>query len=697
MMHSRLGAQERRRGSRAGVVAWVAVAMGMFGMVASPTAHAAVAAQTTTMNFSGPQGGPFPSGSTTVPLVNDTGQTIVWRARQSPHWAIFSSTSGVLAPGASSSVQVTIDSSVANLLSVGSYSAFLLYRTLAGQPTGVLADLTLTVDPPGGQATMNTGSRTGGVAPLTIFFDAVGSGTGVYQPSGSNPDYGSVDYRWDFADSASGTWTHNGKSKNTAHGYMAAHVFETVGTHRVTLHVTEASGVVHDYYQDITVTDPNAVYAGQTYYVSNSGGNDSNNGTSPSSPFRTVSRAMSTLFASNGPRRVLFNRGETWTASSTISASGRTGPFTIGAYGTGTNPTINMTHSGDGIRFDTTVRDVRIVDVNVSGPWPASSGEGVQLGRDSLLLRSTVRGFRLGVGGHATNCVANTVQDCAIVDNGDYGMYYSPGAGSGGDNDAIVHLAVMGNRFDNSINNSLLRTYVSRSLWQANLFQRAGQSATRLMGLHTPKKSEFVVIADNRFTSLTAWVLEIGPENSENGGSGGTPQNVENVIVEGNKFSLPTPGAVSRFVLDWGQRVTIRNNVFDHTGASWGGSILVAARGIGPVPVGTRIDNNTVYRATAAGGPWQFVDANSQDSTMVRNNIVYSPLTAPTVAAGTVTETNNLTSNPLFQNSGAGNFALQAGSPAINQGAVLPVRIDYSGSVRPLTPGFLDIGALEKP
>jgi hypothetical protein len=80
----------------------------------------------------------------------------------------------------------------------------------------------------------------------------------------------------------------------------------------------------------------------------------------------------------------------------------------------------------------------------------------------------------------------------------------------------------------------------------------------------------------------------------------------------------------------------------------------------------------------------------------VRNNIVYSPLSTATVATGTVTTQANMTANPLFQNAGAGNFGLMTGSQAIDHGAVIPTRVDFMGAVRPVTPGFLDIGALEK-
>ncbi|MBL8861149.1 MAG: PKD domain-containing protein [Planctomycetes bacterium] len=671
--------------------------IGWLGAVVLGLPAAALPAPTpSTIDFAGPEGGPFPSGSSTLPLVNTTGQGMLWRTRQSLAWASFSTSNGFLPPGSSTSVQVSINSAVANWLPAGVYDAFVLYRTPVGQPPGVLAHVRLTVEQGNpGTPTMSSANRTSGVAPLSVFFDAVGEASGVIQPGGSTPDYASMHYRWDFGDEGSGTWAINGKPKNSAFGYVTAHVFETPGTYRVSLQVTEPGGTIHDYHQDITVTDPDVVYAGRTYYVSATG-NDSNDGLTPGTAYRTAARAMNTLFASHGPRRVLFRRGDVWPMSTSISASGRNGPYTIGAYGTGANPVIQASHAGNGIALTPSVSDVRIVDVDFSGPHPSASDTGVQLGRDSLLLRSTVRGFRTAVAGHDSACIGNTVADCSILDNGTYGLYYAPAYNPNVVNDPPRHLAVMGNRFDNAIGNSLLRTYVSRSLWQANLFQRAGQSATRLLGIHAPKKAEFVSITDNVFRATTVWVLEIGPENTENGGSGGVQQVVENVVLEGNRFSVPPASQVDTFVLVWGRHVTVRNNIFDHTGANWGASVRVSARGIGPVPVGTRIDNNTVYRATPSAGPWQFVTASSQDQTRVRNNIVYSPASSVTVAQGTVSAQNNLTANPLFQNAAAGDFRLQATSPAIDSGASLPLRIDFAGNGRPLTPGGCDIGALER-
>ena len=77
----------------------------------------------------------------------------------------------------------------------------------------------------------------------------------------------------------------------------------------------------------------------KTYYISNSG-NDANSGTDPSTPWQTLNKLNS--FKSLAPGdNVLFNRGNTFYGSITVSNSGSSGnPITYGAYGSGANPVI---------------------------------------------------------------------------------------------------------------------------------------------------------------------------------------------------------------------------------------------------------------------------------------------------------------------------------------------------------------------
>jgi len=79
---------------------------------------------------------------------------------------------------------------------------------------------------------------------------------------------------------------------------------------------------------------------GNDYYVS-SAGNDLNNGLSPESPWRTVSKVNSFILSPGD--RVFFRRGDEWKESLLVDESGTYGAMiTFGAYGTGEKPVFNQ-------------------------------------------------------------------------------------------------------------------------------------------------------------------------------------------------------------------------------------------------------------------------------------------------------------------------------------------------------------------
>ncbi|MCO5274613.1 MAG: right-handed parallel beta-helix repeat-containing protein [Flavobacteriales bacterium] len=76
------------------------------------------------------------------------------------------------------------------------------------------------------------------------------------------------------------------------------------------------------------------------YYVSPTG-NDSNNGTSPSTAWKTIDRVNQLSFTLQPGDKVLFQRGGTWRGEVFLGTSGAAGqPITVGAYGSGPKPII---------------------------------------------------------------------------------------------------------------------------------------------------------------------------------------------------------------------------------------------------------------------------------------------------------------------------------------------------------------------
>lgn len=77
-----------------------------------------------------------------------------------------------------------------------------------------------------------------------------------------------------------------------------------------------------------------------TYYIDATGGNNSNNGLSPATAWKTMAKVNATSFSPGD--FILFKRGEVWNdANLTCSSSGAANnPITYGAYGSGSRPII---------------------------------------------------------------------------------------------------------------------------------------------------------------------------------------------------------------------------------------------------------------------------------------------------------------------------------------------------------------------
>lgn len=145
--------------------------------------------------------------------------------------------------------------------------------------------------------------------------------------------------------------------------------------------------------------------------------------------------------------------------------------------------------------------------------------------------------------------------------------------------------------------------------------------------------------------------------------SSGFDNQVYNNLVYNLSNTADGSAGISVFV---GSRVLIYNNTVYN----------VQRRGIG-LDLNTSAcdtDNNIVYQVTVGGSGGNYTDVGSSN---------------------TLGTHNLLGTNPLFTNSGAGDFTLQSGSPAINAGATYGiVTTDLNGAVRPVGPAY-DIGCYE--
>jgi hypothetical protein len=270
-------------------------------------------------------------------------------------------------------------------------------------------------------------SRTEGVAPLSVFFDATGT------PDMADGSYVDATFAWNFdADNLDPAANYR-----TASGFVAAHVFENPGTYRVRVEVYDTLG--RKAWEEMTITvQP---FSGTTYYVAEDGSND-NDGLSMDAPVRTVEYALRTLAQPN--TRILFKKGDTF-YTEYVSAYERPGPVIVAAYADPDDPSdqapvIYNTEADSAWATLTPGNDWRIMDLRIrSGGCTAGEDGaprypgGVAFGNNtnnSLMYR--LEQDQLSGGWMAPYGTYNTVAECNIHD------VSSTGYSSGGEGGALI-------------------------------------------------------------------------------------------------------------------------------------------------------------------------------------------------------------------------------------------------------------------
>ncbi len=632
------------------------------------------------------------STSLTFTVRNAGSGTLSYAISDNASWLSVSPTSGS-STGEADTITVSADRSG---LADGSHNA-----TITINPdTGANQTIAVTLLSGTASSSMSTASRASGMAPLAVFFDAVTADNGVVQPAlvGGRREYADLHYAWDFGDPGSGNWSTDGKPRNAAIGYCAAHVFEDPGTYTVTLTVTDPATMQTSYYtQQITVT----AFSGTTYYVSNAG-SDGNNGLSPTSAFQSIGKAMSMA----GPNtRILFKRGDTWTGGSGITVS-VAGPGIIGAYANSDGsddpgqprPKIVVTGSNShGLRMNgnaTDVSDWRVMDLELQGPNGASAGNGVQgegTMRQLTLLRLDIHDFYVGILNASWSILH---EQNAIVDSNIHHLYHNATYVGG------AYYGILGSRFEDVTNEHALRMWhMRRTAIAHNVFGACPRHQIKLHnnpgnqgGADEYQSARHIVFTDNQFVGSGAWSVTVGPQDEFRN------EIVRDILFERNTFTSTSD--VQAALSIWAQYVTVRNNVFDARNSSrWYRAIRVSTRGVEPTPQGNRILNNTAYRSDG-GDIFMLVDIGNANNTLIRNNIASAPNSDAIElirgsGTGLVADHNLYTESPGFTNPAAGDFHLTAGSPGVDAGMDVGILLDFDGQDR-LIGSNPDLGAFER-
>lgn len=544
-------------------------------------------------------------------------------------------------------------------------------------------------------------SRTTGVAPLSVFFNATGTtSTGVTRT------FHRLGFELDFDDPTS--------PLPTSTGACSAHVFDAPGTYTVSLTVKDENGNTANVTVDITATDPDVVFAG-TATVCFSTDGDFTGAPSGCTQVTTSSVATAMTHAGAG-KRLLFKRGQTFIANGTGFDAG-VGPMIVGAFGTGTSPDARGIYANDPIfsvqagaedvqSFPFRGNDFRVCNITmVEGDAFAFNDVGFDADRTTthaLVYRCKTTGLRTSAG-----FSQDLIQTLSLDPHENATMAFNHWEDSrvtttycGGRN-----LAFLGNWYDTNVLSHLCRiTWAQRGVVDGNIFDFPGTDRhcvklhaaqdTALFGDYT----EQVVIRNNTMHAGVPWMVTCGAQGND------VYELVRDVLIEQNLFLADTGSQSPVFIHCYD--VTARNNLIVSVNGNGGlgtyAGFLVDENGITPYPSGIEIYNNTQHDHTGGGNETAILEIRKYaagETLLLYNNILdvdagnsWAVYPGWPAASQVDSQSNlrNLTFN--FVNPATYDFTPGAGSAALGAGVAVPTFYDFLGLPR----SHDDVGAFER-
>ncbi len=551
-------------------------------------------------------------------------------------------------------------------------------------------------------------SRVSGVAPLLVFFETEGT-----TADATDKPFHELAYCWDFGDPMAGSFTTTGLSKNAAKGPNSSHVFEMPGTHTVTVSARDATGRVTSRSVEVTVEDPEVVFAGASTVCLSDDGDFSGCPDGAQEVTGTSFNDLSSHVATGV--RLLAKRGGTFSGNLDINVPG---PGMIGAFGDASAPKPHIDAPDQAVfKFsdqDANCNDWRLVDLSLSGTDNTKAVEVSGTMFDLLVLRL-----------QTTNVLALLTAGDSIIDywnnNGSPGQDVTDVLGihecdsrhtiNGGNHiyAAAHRMSMQGNYVHDSIQGEhLIRTpWFHRGVFSNNDLGEAPQPRT-LLKLHAPKftntttvgyqqYSERVVISDNIFNCVggNQWSVVLGPQNSD------SDERLRDILIERNLF-LPGDAAQQALLIS-ATSVTVRDNLMNRgpQRACIGGG----RQGVEPPSDDIMLLNNTCY-SDASSGPALINFDPSTTNLRGYNNLLVGPnATASALSPQLVDQVGNLVvtsaafADPLLTK--WEDFAIGATDPAIDTadpaywsawdftGRPRPVDGNGDGTAEP------DVGAIE--
>ncbi len=563
-------------------------------------------------------------------------------------------------------------------------------------------------------------TRTSGVAPLAVSFDA----SGTTSLTTSRP-FHDLHYRWDYGDPGSGVWSTSRKSKNHDTGAIGGHVFETPGTYIVSVTVTDGAGATSQQSVEITVEDPDVVFSGTSTICISTDGDFT--GAPAGSQQLTTSGWSDIANALGTGKRVLLKRGNIWVFNGVKRNLTFPGPGILGAFGSGPKPVITFNTPGTERLFwlgtgatPNVFGDFRFMDLEIQGRgfgWGFLHSEGSCHNVTVLRVDMHNAGMFLNLAPSILSYYNNDNRPghtmwsgIAVVDNR-YDHIVGDGTEFNGRHIAYigaVRSMFMGNVWNGSeLGEHVLRVPFAQRFLIAHNELTNTRSRKHLIKLHGgglsdyngqpvpagENQTKFVTIADNYFTSdLGDWLISVGPQNDS------SPEVARDLVIERNEVLFGGDTDIAFHVA--ASEVTVRNNTVVVPNAG-GTAISFIRRGVEPLPTNNRAYNNSAFHGGAGGFTFVSVGSSAVNTT-VRNNLGKT-LGTGTPVGGTGTNlqaSNNLiTATPGWvanAPAAALQFDLAAGSVALGAGAAVPVFDDFELSPR-VASSAVALGAFQSP
>lgn len=563
-------------------------------------------------------------------------------------------------------------------------------------------------------------SRTTGVAPLAVFFDASAS-TGL-----DGDDFLSAHFSWSFGEASGGTWVTTGRSRNEATGFLVAHVFETPGSYVVSITVRDRSGRLGPARTlTITVTDPATVYAGAaTRCVSRAG-----DFTGAPAGCDTITSAdlaaQVTWLNASANRRLLLRRGETWPQVA-LELSGP-GPNTLGAFGAGARPMLGLGSApGQSAGLLVSGDDWRVMDLELDGTnLPRNNTEGDLafgstgteiLGAHLVIHDSDAVGW--GSGGHQTY-----LYDSQVINNHYFSAYVDG-----------VNNAILGSTVDQvRVAVSFLHPAESRNMYIAhNVIDASRAAPTTGIKWHSRRG----VITDNLLTAGTARISTTASD-VECDFSLDVDRDLGVVLIERNVLK-PDGNPANDPYTSTGISLTendamVRNNLLYDMNLGFGGACGAAnvhilhntlymtptTQGLNvgngdflnvslPAVSNWEVSNNVVWSANpGSNGDGLLINLSATAGLTLDHNLYFKPLKARPFGLATGSydlsgwqalglDAHSMVDDPRLMSVDPASpdfFRLGAGSPATGQGAPVAVFEDFFRTPRANSAGA-DLGAI---